>query len=61
MSIGYLTRLETTYPGVIKPLFISVSQLIFSAEKPRSQKQKQMTNFSIGFLNVEKQASEEMN
>jgi hypothetical protein len=46
---------------VAKALFAFASQLAFSAEKLRSQKHKQTTNFSTGFWNAEKQASEEMN
>jgi hypothetical protein len=42
-------------------LFVSASQTAFSAEKLRSQKQKQIINFSTGFWNAEKQASEELN
>jgi hypothetical protein len=48
-------------PYVTKALFVSASQLAFSVEKLRSQNQKQTANFSTGFWNTEKQASEEMN
>jgi hypothetical protein len=43
----------------IKALFVSTSQLIFSVEKLRSQKQKQTINFLTGFWSGEKQASKE--
>jgi hypothetical protein len=39
-------------------MFVSASQLAFLAKKLRSQKQKQTANFSTGFWNAEKQASE---
>jgi hypothetical protein len=41
-------------------LFVSTSQLAFSAEKLRSQKKEQTINFLTDFWNAEKQASEEM-
>jgi hypothetical protein len=44
-----------------KVLFVAATQLAFSAEKLRSQKQEQMVNFSTGFYNAEKQTFEEMN
>jgi hypothetical protein len=44
-----------------KALFVPASQLAFLAEKLRSQKQEQTVNFSTGFWNAKKQASEEMN
>jgi hypothetical protein len=53
-------QIQVKVPGT-KGLFVSVSQLAFSAEKLRSQKQKQTTNFSTDFWNAKKQASEEMN
>jgi hypothetical protein len=45
---------------MLQALFVPASQLAFPAEKLRSQKQEQTTNFSTGFWNAEKQASEEM-
>jgi hypothetical protein len=42
-------------------MFVPTSQLAFSVEKLRSQKQEQKVNFSTDFWNAEKQASEEMN
>jgi hypothetical protein len=43
-----------------KDIFVSASQLSFSVEKPRSQKQEQTVNFLTGFWNAEKQVSEEI-
>jgi hypothetical protein len=45
----------------IKGLFVPASQLAFSVKKLKSQKRKQTANFSAGFWNAGKQASEEMN
>jgi hypothetical protein len=42
-------------------LFVSLLSWLFQPKNIRSQKQKQTTNFSIGFLNAEKQASKKMN
>jgi hypothetical protein len=50
-----------SYYSATKALFGPASQLAFSVEKLRSQKQKQMVNFLIGFWNAEKQAFEEIN
>jgi hypothetical protein len=46
---------------ITKTLFVPASQLTFSVEKLRSQKQKQIVNFLTVFWNAEKQAYEEMN
>jgi hypothetical protein len=45
----------------VKGMFVPASQLTFSAENLKSQKQEQTTNFLISFWNAEKQVSEEMN
>jgi hypothetical protein len=42
-------------------LFVCASEMIFSAEKLKSQKQEHTSNFSADFWNAEKQASEKMN
>jgi hypothetical protein len=42
-------------------MFVPTSQLAFPVKKLKSQKQEQTVNFSTGFWNAEKQASEEMN
>jgi hypothetical protein len=46
---------------MFKGMFVPASQLTFSAENLKSQKQEQTTNFLISFWNAEKQVSEEMN
>jgi hypothetical protein len=46
---------------MFKGMFVPASQLTFSAENLKSQKQEQTTNFLISFWNAEKLVSEEMN
>jgi hypothetical protein len=45
----------------LRPCLFLLLSWLFVAEKLRSQKQEQTTNFSTGFWNTEKQASEEIN
>jgi hypothetical protein len=49
------------YTKASKGLFVPTSQMAFPAENLKSQKQKQIANFSSGFWNVENQAIEELN